>query len=155
MLLEFHWELICVIALRLLPPIPANLRVAMRDTWLPTGGGPSGRSPIFVARGDAVSYVVNSMHQRKDIFGEDAEEFRPERWQHLSPGWGFLPFNGGPRICLGQQYSLTSAMYTVARMAQTVRRLEYRGNGWVEGLRIGYYNAEGVPVTIQKVDNGE
>jgi len=48
------------------------------------------------------------MHRRKDYFGEDAEDFRPERWlddpetgkKGLRPGWEFLPFNGGPRICL-------------------------------------------------------
>jgi len=46
------------------------------------------------------------MHRRKDIFGEDAEEFRPERWgENLRPGWAYLPFNGGPRACLGREYS--------------------------------------------------
>jgi cytochrome P450 len=44
------------------------------------------------------------MHRRKDIYGEDANEFRPERWETLRPGWEFLPFNGGPRICIGREF---------------------------------------------------
>lgn len=40
-----------------------------------------------------------------------AEEFRPERWEEDLPlhsdeknaAWGFLPFNGGPRVCLGRK----------------------------------------------------
>lgn len=47
------------------------------------------------------------MHRRKDIYGPDADSFRPERWEENSKrGWSFLPFNGGPRICLGREFSL-------------------------------------------------
>ncbi|RYP73647.1 hypothetical protein DL771_003535 [Monosporascus sp. 5C6A] len=31
------------------------------------------------------------------------------------PGWEFLPFNGGPRICPGQMFVLAEPSYTVAR----------------------------------------
>ncbi len=43
------------------------------------------------------------MHRRTDIYGSDALLFRPERWapeESLRPGWAYLPFNGGPRICV-------------------------------------------------------
>ena len=35
------------IALRLYPSVPVNSRTAIRNTVLPTGGGPDYRSPIF------------------------------------------------------------------------------------------------------------
>lgn len=63
------------------------------------------------------------MHHRKDIWGEDAEEFKPERWQNKIVGWEYLPFNGGPRICLGQQFALTEAGYVIVRMMQKFDRL--------------------------------
>ena len=32
--------------------------------------------------------------------------------------WSFVPFNGGPRICLGQQFALTEASYVTVRLLQ-------------------------------------
>ena len=61
--------------------------MAVKDTVLPLGGGPDGKSPIFVEAGTAVNYQVYNIHRRKDIYGEDAEEFRPERWESIRQGW--------------------------------------------------------------------
>ena len=92
--------------LRLYPSVPVNSREATKLTILPVGGGPDGKSPVLVRPGQAVGYSVYAMHRRKDIYGEDADQFRPERWEDESLsniGWGYLPFNGGPRICLGRE----------------------------------------------------
>lgn len=75
--------------------MPANSRRPIRDTFLPTGGGPNGDKPVYVPKGTEMSYSVYSMHRDKSIYGEDAEEFRPERWETLRPGWAYAPFNGG------------------------------------------------------------
>jgi len=72
---------------------------------LPLGGGPDGKDPLFVRKGTLVAYSLWTMHRRKDYFGEDVEVFRPERWETLRPGWEYLPFNGGPRICLGREFT--------------------------------------------------
>jgi cytochrome P450 len=96
--------------LRLYPSVPVNSREAIRLTTLPIGGGPDGKSPVLVRPGEGVGYCVYAMHRRKDIYGLDADEFRPERWEDDSlsnVGWGYLPFNGGPRLCLGRK--LTNA----------------------------------------------
>ena len=94
--------------MRLYPILPQNARQAVEDTILPVGGGPDETSPIFVKKGQFAVYNTYNLHRRKDIYGEDAEEFRPERWiddgeKALRPGWGYLPFNGGPRICIGRK----------------------------------------------------
>lgn len=93
--------------LRLFPIVPLNSREAIEDTTIPVGGGPDGKSPVFVPKGMEVQYAVHIMHQRTDLYGEDAEEFNPDRWINRKSGWEYLPFNGGPRICLGQQYVST------------------------------------------------
>lgn len=112
-------------ALRLYPAVPLNSRFANKNTVLPVGGGPDGLSPVFVPKGRRVDYAVKALHLRKDIYGEDAAEFRPERWgEGRGRGWEYLPFNGGPRICLGQQYALTEASYTVTRLLQKYDRIE-------------------------------
>lgn len=96
--------------LRLYPIVPGNAREALADTVIPVGGGEDGLSPFFVPKGTPVSWDIYTMHRRKDLFGDDAEAFRPERWldedgrKGLRPGWEFLPFNGGPRICLGREF---------------------------------------------------
>lgn len=60
-------------ALRLYPVVPVNNRQAVEDTTLPLGGGPDGSAPIFIPKGQNVSWSVYAMHRRKDYFGEDAE----------------------------------------------------------------------------------
>jgi hypothetical protein len=104
--------------LRLYATVPLNSRRATRDTTLPRGGGPDGLSPVYIRKDQEVNYAVHIMHRRKDIWGEDADEFRPERWEGKKVGWEFLPFNGGPRICLGQQFALTEAGFVIVRLAQ-------------------------------------
>lgn len=95
-------------SLRLYPIVPENSRVAREDTTLPRGGGRNGDLPLFIPKGEIVGWSLYTMHRRKDIFGEDAEDFRPERWLDaenetpLRPGWAYLPFNGGPRVCIGR-----------------------------------------------------
>ena len=92
-------------ALRLIPPVPLNSRVALKDTILPVGGGSDGKSPILVRKGQSIRYTCFAMHRRRDIWGDGADQFRPERWETFTPqAWDFLPFNGGPRICLGREY---------------------------------------------------
>jgi cytochrome P450 len=110
--------------LRLEPNVPENARRAVRNTTLPRGGGPDGESPIYVRAGSEVLYHSRTMHRRKDLWGPDADEFKPERWQKQRPGWEYLPFNGGPRICLGQQFALTEAGYVIVRMLQKYDKVE-------------------------------
>lgn len=80
--------------LRMYPVVPVNARFAYRDTTLPVGGGKDGKSPVFVGKGSSVEYSVYVLHHRKDIWGEDADEFVPERWEGRKVGWEFVPFNG-------------------------------------------------------------
>ncbi|KAH4212502.1 hypothetical protein HBI26_064000 [Parastagonospora nodorum] len=112
--------------LRLYPSVPVNTRTTTRTTVLPTGGGPDRTSPVLIPKGSAVAFSVYSMHRRPDLYGMDAELFRPERWEEELPmqqdptkaKWGYLPFHGGPRTCLGMDFALTEAAYVVVRLLQ-------------------------------------
>jgi cytochrome P450 len=107
-------------SLRLHPVVPGNSRKAVRDTILPLGGGPDGKSPCFVKKGSEFAWSTYAMHRRKDFFGEDAEEFRPERWEKLRPTWEYLPFNGGPRICIGRECSFLIMVIRTLMLRRTI-----------------------------------
>ncbi|KAI1859537.1 uncharacterized protein JN550_012055 [Neoarthrinium moseri] len=111
-------------SLRLNPPVPSNAREAIRDTILPRGGGPDGKSPIFIPKGSVCRYGVWTMQRRHDLYGDDAHDFRPERWESLKVGFEYLPFNGGPRICIGQQFALTQMAMVAFRLLQAFKYIE-------------------------------
>lgn len=151
-------RLTCCIVLRLYPPVPTNARCAKVDTVLPTGGGPTRTSPVFVPKGSIVVYSIYALHRREDIYGPTAKQFIPERWASdstdgpLRPGWGYIPFSGGPRICVGQQYALTEASYTTVRMCQNFKELQSRDQGpWKEGLGLTLCSGEGTHVGLVPV----
>ncbi|EAU35705.1 hypothetical protein ATEG_03903 [Aspergillus terreus NIH2624] len=110
--------------LRLFPAVPLNARRAARDTTLPLGGGPDGKAPVFVKKGHEVGYSVYVTHRLEEYWGPDAARFNPDRWVDRKHGWDYLPFNGGPRICLGQQFALTEAGYVIVRLLQRFDQVE-------------------------------
>ncbi|CAN8100918.1 unnamed protein product [Discula destructiva] len=112
--------------LRLYPPVPTSAKVARRDTVLPRGGGPDGKLPIYIPAGRKVFWSSYTMHRNPETWGPDAEEFRPERWENARPSWTYIPFNGGPRICIGQQYAITETLYVIVRMVQEFESVEAR-----------------------------
>ncbi|KAI5867046.1 cytochrome P450 52A11 [Durotheca rogersii] len=120
--------------LRLYPAVPFNVRTALRDTTLPRGGGPDGTLPLPVLAGDPIGYSTLVMQRRADFYpppsGEkgryiDPAVFSPDRWFEWQPKpWHYIPFNGGPRICIGQQFALTEMAYVLTRVFQRYERVE-------------------------------
>ncbi|KAH8676847.1 putative cytochrome 52A4 [Tricladium varicosporioides] len=110
--------------LRLYPAVPFNVRLALKDTTLPRGGGPDGLSPMGILKDTPIGYSTLIMQRRPDLT-PDPDTFRPERWESWQPKpWHYIPFNGGPRICIGQQFALTEMGYTIVRILQKYERIE-------------------------------
>ncbi|KAJ5605217.1 n-alkane-inducible cytochrome P450 [Penicillium lagena] len=136
-------------SLRMYPVVPINVRMANKNTYLPIGGGLDGKAPIFVKEGHEIMYSVYTMHRLPEIYGLDADEYRPERWESLKPGWAYAPFNGGPRICIGQQFALTEAGYAIARILQQFDRIENRDpNTFQEAYTLTLASANGTKVAM-------
>jgi len=57
-------------SLRLYPSVPLDTKVSLSDDTLPDG------SPV--AKGDVIVYNIFAMGRSKKIWGEDADEFKPE-----------------------------------------------------------------------------
>ncbi|KAI9729790.1 MAG: hypothetical protein M1818_008404 [Claussenomyces sp. TS43310] len=115
--------------LRLTPPVSNMSRIALKDTVLPSGGGPKGDAPVLVAKGTIMSSAFYYLHRNQDVYGEDAEHWRPERWENLKLSeltWQFVPFGGGPHVCPGQNLSMNNVSFTLARLVQIFGRIENR-----------------------------
>ncbi len=129
---------------RLYPSAPENDRNAITDTTLPLGGGPDQKLPVFLKKGTIVHWSSFALHRRKDLYGDDAEEFRPERWldgpngeKGLRVSWGYIPFNGGPRVCIGQQFALMEVSYLTVRLVREFEKIEaVEKRPWVEKATI-------------------
>ncbi|KAJ7860118.1 cytochrome P450 [Mycena olivaceomarginata] len=101
---------------------PMNVCTSIEGVVLP---------PIKPGRSRSISHLIPVpyapivMHRRKDLWGPDALEFDPDRFiderlnKFLVPNpFIFLPFNGGPRICLGQQFAYQEASFILIRVVQ-------------------------------------
>ena len=138
---------------RLNPSIGQMNRAALRDTILPTGGGPDSTSPIFVKKGTVMTTSFYALHRLPVYFGDDAHEWRPERWADLKiEHWSYLPFGGGPRICVGQQLALTEVGYTVVRIVERFSSIENADPvfEFVEDWKITTVSANGAKVRLSK-----
>jgi cytochrome P450 len=90
-------------SLRVLPPVPIQMRVAQQDTYL--AGYP-------IAKGARVLLNAFLTNRRPDTY-TDADHFLPERWSSIHPtAFEYLVFSGGSRNCPG--YWLGTAMMKVA-----------------------------------------
>ncbi|KAF5374344.1 hypothetical protein D9758_004694 [Tetrapyrgos nigripes] len=100
---------------------PFDGRTSKVSTTLPNKGG----RPWCVPKDTICIYSVFLMHRREDLWGPDALEFDPDRFlderlhKYLTPNpFIFLPFNAGPRICLGQQFAYNEASYFMIKLVQ-------------------------------------
>ncbi|KIJ67836.1 hypothetical protein HYDPIDRAFT_173589 [Hydnomerulius pinastri MD-312] len=108
-------------SLRLIPPVHSSLRVATQDDEIPisypvhlSDGSVSDQRSIRVPKGSFVHVPVEALNLDKGIWGEDAWEFDPDRWDHLPEAAAALPglysnlltFSAGPRSCIGMRFSM-------------------------------------------------
>ncbi|KAI3756853.1 hypothetical protein L1987_56676 [Smallanthus sonchifolius] len=89
--------------IRLYPALPLDPKICFSDDVLPDG--------CMVKKGDMISYLPYAMGRMKFIWGDDALDFKPERWlddngcfRSESP-FKFTAFQAGPRTCLGREFA--------------------------------------------------
>ncbi|KAF5879689.1 putative cytochrome p450 alkane hydroxylase protein [Botrytis fragariae] len=71
-------------------------------------------------------HMVYEPRHDSDIWGDDVESFRPDRFVGRKMNWKFLPFYGGPRICPAQQQAMAQAAYVLVRLTQKFGVIENR-----------------------------
>ena len=99
-------------AMRLYPPAWVIGRESVGPFELGGYNFPA-RTTIFISQ-----WVLH----RDNRYFDEPEEFRPERWMgdlaHELPRFAYMPFGGGPRICIGQRFALNEAVLILATIAQ-------------------------------------
>jgi len=108
--------------LRLFPAVPFNTRASTNAIVWPAK---SGERPFYIPPNTKAHYSVFLTHRRKDLWGPDVDEFDPDRFlderlhKYLTPNpFIFVPFNAGPRICLGQQFAYNETSFFLIRLLQ-------------------------------------
>lgn len=97
--------------LRLWPVAPGYFRQARHDTTI-------GNGQFHFQTGDWVFVVLLAAHRDPTAWGDDADQFRPDRFlpeqiRKLGPRI-YKPFGTGPRACIGRQFALHEMMLTLA-----------------------------------------
>lgn len=98
-------------SLRLYPPIHVGNRFAIDDTTI---------SGYELKAGTRVMASIYLAH-RDDRFWDDPKAFRPERFGpdgERVPPFTYLPFGGGPRVCIGATFAQVEAKVVLARILQ-------------------------------------
>ncbi|KAL1743130.1 cytochrome P450 [Schizophyllum fasciatum] len=111
-----YLDAVCRETLRLFPPIPQMLRMTRQDTVLPfdrpvTGVDGKLVSEVHVPEGTPVVIGIMNANRNSGIWGDDAMEWKPERWlkplpdsvtdAHMPGIYSHLmTFLGGGRACM-------------------------------------------------------
>ncbi|KAH8669187.1 cytochrome P450 [Xylariales sp. PMI_506] len=106
--------------LRLRPTISFGL-----PRVVPPGPGVT-LSGKYFRPGTVLSISTYTIHRNKEIFGEDALDFNPDRWltkQRNNMDKHFMSFSYGPRSCIGRNIAMMELKKTFATI---FRRFDYR-----------------------------
>jgi cytochrome P450 len=99
--------------LRLYPPAWLIGREALHDVTLADGS--------FVAGGTTVFISPKLLHVRPDYF-TDPLRFDPDRWLGSEPApFAYVPFGGGARRCIGEEFAWHEAAIVLQTVARTHR----------------------------------
>jgi len=114
-------------SMRVIPPIGGAFRQMTQDTEY---GG------FTIPKGWSVSVSPGGSHGDPSVW-TDPETFDPERWgperaEHRRAPLAFIPFGGGPRVCLGQHFAMLEMKVVLALLV--------RGYSWrlVHGQDLSY-----------------
>ncbi|KAL2245523.1 UNVERIFIED_CONTAM: Cytochrome, partial [Sesamum indicum] len=121
--------------LRLYPPAIIFNRIIHKETKL---------GEVTLPAGVHLQLPIILLHHDQNLWGEDAKEFKPERFSQgiakaTKNQLSFFPFSWGPRICIGNNFAL---METKMALAMILRAFSF-------DLSPSYTHAPSYVLTLQ------
>ena len=97
--------------------------------------------------------LIYCVHRHSDIW-ENPNEFVPERWAderiNEIPKYAYLPFGGGPRICIGNGFATMEANLLLATIAQRFQMRLIEGVKIVPQPFITMFPRDGLPMRLEE-----
>ncbi len=98
-------------SLRLFPPAWEIERRATVTHTIQTSSG-----EVLIPENTNIAMCIYMMH-RDERFWPESHRFLPERFlEDRRHGFAYLPFGGGPRICIGNQFAINEAMIILSAL---------------------------------------
>ncbi|CUA76607.1 Cytokinin hydroxylase [Rhizoctonia solani] len=130
-----YLDALCRETLRLFPPAPVLEREALKDWVVPLryplkGKDGSTITEIKVRKGTRIYVGLRQANRCKETWGQDADEFKPERWLTDLPSSvadaktagvysSMMTFSAGPRACIGFKFSLLELKIVLSTLVKS------------------------------------
>ncbi len=152
-------------ALRLYSPVPILARETAEWDRLGDGGGGAegssagvesggvkGERGVLIPPRTAILINIWHLHRTPKLWGPDALEFRPERFEKDPRPFSYLPFSAGVRVCVGQHLATNEAKVVLGSVLRnfTVRLAPGQGEAVPDKYIIPVRPAGGVRVVMER-----
>lgn len=139
--------------------VQGGTRVVLEDTILSSGSEDekAHQQGFLFKKGSLIMTPARIVHLSRDIWGDDAEIFRPSRWQQLTKKQkrAFIPFGGGKHLCPGRDFAFAEIVGTLVVLLLGFDVMGEDGdvvklpNGWETKFGVGGPDHEGKALKIK------
>ncbi|HEX5183267.1 MAG TPA: cytochrome P450 [Allosphingosinicella sp.] len=133
--------------LRLYPPVPRFDREAAGDDRL---------GNHEVKAGDIVSIWPWLLHRHESLW-DDPDVFDPDRWLEENRAgrhrFQYIPFGGGPRVCVGQRFATAEALTVIACWLASWRFAPVPGRAAMPSGMVTLRPKGGLPLRLERRDS--
>jgi cytochrome P450 len=130
-------------AMRLYPSLPLMTRMCGEDTE--AGGVP-------IRAGTFVFLPIYALHRHRRLW-RDPDAFDPDRFGPEESArrhrFAYLPFGGGPRVCIGQTFAMSEAVAILATLVRGAELTPDPGHRIRPLVRVSMRPQGGLPMTLR------